>query len=381
MTATITNLSLPTSMLEQRLEYARTVLGAYLDYSENVPKWPAGASPDLTLEPVGTAKCYPPTRGLPELIEAVRQRERRRYGLDLNHNQVLVTNGALHALSLVFEITRRLPGVVAYHAPMFRSIAGGLRMAGLRAVPFAVEEGMFSPPANLQRGTPVRLIYVNVPNNPTGATLSSEGMLRLVNYARAAGAKIVFDLVYDDFVARSSDPIHPALVDVPWDDLFIVNSVSKNYGAPDLRIGWLESAADNIAQVAGVLEDRCIAVSQPSQRTAVKLLNTSNAPLLDAVRRGRQTLDELRGRHPTLNFTRSDAGTQYILPVTGLEIQRFADYMLAEHQLLIATSENYVGCVQPHVRLPLAYPDPVLRRASELIAGGLEEWSESSTCS
>lgn len=377
---TITNPALATSMLEQRLEYARGVLGTYLDYCENVPKWPAGAAPDLTVEPLVGAKSYPPTRGCIELIEAVRQRERRRYGVDLASNQVLITNGALNALGLVFEIVREQAGVVVYHSPMFRSIAGALRMAGLQAVPFSVEDRMFCPPVDLQPGTPVRLIYVNVPNNPTGATLSPAGMSRLVNYAREAGAKVVFDLVYDDFVARQSDPIHPTLLDVPWKDLFVVNSVSKNYGAPDLRIGWLASSPDNIARMAGVLEDRCIAVSLPSQRAAAKLLGSNNAPLRDAVRRGRQTLDELSRRYAPLTLVRSDAGTQYILPVDGIDIRALADYMLSEHRLLIATSENYVGCMQPHIRLPLAYPDPVLRRASELIALGLTEWSRRSRC-
>ena len=82
-----------------------------------------------------------------------------------------------------------------------------------------------------------RLLYLNSPHNPTGSQISADEQQRLVAMLAGRGTVLFSDEVYRGLEHDESDRL-PAVCDV-YDRGVSLNTVSKSYGLPGLRIGWL----------------------------------------------------------------------------------------------------------------------------------------------
>ena len=89
-----------------------------------------------------------------------------------------------------------------------------------------------------------KLICINNANNPTGAVMDHAFLLALVDIARSVGAYILSDEVYKSF----DDSLEvPAICDL-YDKGISVNSLSKTYSLPGIRVGWV-AASPSLCQV------------------------------------------------------------------------------------------------------------------------------------
>lgn len=90
-----------------------------------------------------------------------------------------------------------------------------------------------------------RLVYVSNPNNPSGAVLSESAMKRIVERCEATGAYLLADEVYQ------GAEIHDERTRSFWgmsDRVIVTSGLSKAYGIPGVRIGWIVGPADVIAE-------------------------------------------------------------------------------------------------------------------------------------
>lgn len=91
-----------------------------------------------------------------------------------------------------------------------------------------------------------KMICINNANNPTGAVMDESYLKELVEIAKSCDAYILSDEVYHSF----SDKKVPAIADL-YDKGVSVNSLSKTYSLPGIRVGWV--AANR--QVTNLLKD------------------------------------------------------------------------------------------------------------------------------
>jgi beta-methylarginine biosynthesis bifunctional aminotransferase len=255
---------------------------------------------------------------------------------------------------------------------MFRSIADqaiSLQM-DMQLVQTDLVKGLDTAPANISGSGPT-LLYIALPHSPSGWIPTKETYKQLAEWSVTQGAPIVVDMVYDDFLPDRTTVLHPMHFELGLEDLYIVNSVSKNYGAPGARIGWIASSESNIERLTSLLEQQCIAVSSSSQGYAAELLAVDNGPLREVVERGRKAImtTELA---LDLRITGSTAGVQCVFECADVPVADLADHLLRNYGLLVATSENYAQLADSveFVRLPLGYPEDVVRTASALIQRG-----------
>jgi LL-diaminopimelate aminotransferase len=156
---------------------------------------------------------YPSNRGRPELREAFARFYERRFGVDLDPETEVVP--ALGAKECVFNLNLAFldPGDAALAAdPGYPVYTGGPPLAGAEAVlmPLLPERG-FAPdleaiaPAD---GDRARIMYLNYPNNPTGAVAPDGLFEEAVAFAREHDLLVVHDASYtettfDGYVAPS----------------------------------------------------------------------------------------------------------------------------------------------------------------------------------
>ncbi len=163
-------------------------------------------------------------------------------------DNLLVTNGTseanfLAALTLLGdgdEVVFETPNYMQMHA--LPSLWG----ATVRTFSLRGDHGWEPDWDELQRvlSSRTRFIYVTNPNNPTGSILSNEAMERLVDAAASVDAYLVADEVYQG--AELDGELTPSF----WglSDRVIVNAgLSKSYGIPGARIGWMVAPSAFIA--------------------------------------------------------------------------------------------------------------------------------------
>jgi LL-diaminopimelate aminotransferase len=156
---------------------------------------------------------YPSNRGRPELREAYARFYERRFGVELDPETEIIP--ALGAKECVFNLNLAFldPDSVALAAdPGYPVYTGGPLLAGAEAVLMPLLPGRgFAPDLDAIGGEVARrarLMYLNYPNNPTGAILPDGLFERAVEFAREHDVLVVHDASYtettfDGYVAPS----------------------------------------------------------------------------------------------------------------------------------------------------------------------------------
>ncbi|MBA2421565.1 MAG: LL-diaminopimelate aminotransferase [Thermoleophilaceae bacterium] len=180
---------------------------------------PDTPTPPLAAEALAEAAAdpathqYPSNRGRPELREALSRFYDRRFGVALDTETEIVP--ALGAKECIFNLNLAFldPGTAALAAdPGYPVYTGGPLLAGAEAVlmPLLPERG-FAPDLSAISGEDAqraRVMYLNYPNNPTGAVVPDGLFEEAIEFARANDVLVVHDASYtettfDGYVAPS----------------------------------------------------------------------------------------------------------------------------------------------------------------------------------
>jgi DNA-binding transcriptional MocR family regulator len=179
---------------------------------------------------------YGNSAGYGPLRESIASRMRVR-GCAIESRDVLILTGSTQGITLVAQSLAEAGDEIVVEAPTYPGALQIFGIAGLRALPVAVDdEGMRVDhvEAVLRTRRP-RFIYT-MPSlhNPTGATMNEDRRERLVTLAKRFGVPIVEDDPYGELATAARGP----LVAKSSDYVVYISSFSKTI-APSLRLGWL----------------------------------------------------------------------------------------------------------------------------------------------
>lgn len=200
---------------------------------------------------------YTASGGIVELKKAICAAYERDHHLRYEPNQVLVSNGAKHSLHNVLTSLCGPGDEVIIPAPYWVSYEALVELAGARPVivPTTEASGFRLSAEQFERAiTPrTKLLLLNSPCNPTGATFSAAQLEELAKVAGKHSVWVCSDeiyekLLYTDEPFRSFATLSGGIAD----RTIIVNGVSKAYAMTGWRIGWtlapreLTEAMDNL---------------------------------------------------------------------------------------------------------------------------------------
>jgi succinyldiaminopimelate transaminase len=197
---------------------------------------------------------YPLAEGLPELRGAIADWVRRRFGVRLDPaRQVIPTLGSKEAIfSLAQVVVDRDGGrdLVAFTEPGYPVPERGARFAGgeTLALPLLEENG-FLPDLSALDGLWSRLaiLWINYPNNPTGATAPRAFLERLAALAREHEFVLASDEAYSEL--WFDEPPASALQVRSLRNVIVFNTLSKRSSMTGYRSGF--AAGDD--QIVGAL--------------------------------------------------------------------------------------------------------------------------------
>lgn len=232
------------------------------------------AREDLSAETfLASAKCYGQSAGNPALRQAIAAWYQRRYGLRIDpEREILITHGGVEAVALAILCCTRPGEQVTVTEPSYMLYERALTALG-RGVNRLQRELIGEQPL---AKTPA--IIVNSPENPSGYMLDDGEWQALLSQAQRQGSWIIHDEVYDTMsFGRPHRPVR--LFDPCGERTVLVNSLSKKFGTPGLRIGWLVGNPEFIAAASKASDYLILSVNQQYERIALRMLSD---PLCDA---------------------------------------------------------------------------------------------------
>jgi aspartate/methionine/tyrosine aminotransferase len=166
-----------------------------------------------------------------------------------------------------------------------------------------------------------RLLYINQPHNPTGTLMSADMFDRVVELARAQRLVLFGDEVYRESEHDPADRL-PAVCDA-YERGLSLGSISKTYGLPGLRIGWLATQDEAVRLRLAELKDyTTICSSAPSELLTALALRNRHVLIernLDIVRDNLPLLEGFLARHQeTFKWIRPTASPIGFPRVTGV---------------------------------------------------------------
>ena len=182
-----------------------------------------------------TFRGYCPEEGYPWLRQTIIDNEYRPRGVQLELEEVFISEGAgsdLGNLSELFSSANR----VAILDPSYPAYVDSSVMAG-REIEFLPchADNNFVPSLPKEKAD---IIYLCFPNNPTGAVLTHDQLKVWVEYARTNKSLIIFDAAYEAFIEDPDIPHSIYEIEGAKEVTVEVRSYSKSSGFTAVRCGW-----------------------------------------------------------------------------------------------------------------------------------------------
>jgi aspartate aminotransferase len=186
---------------------------------------------------------YLQTTGVPRLRELIAAKLRTRNGIPVDDpDDVLVTNGGIHALYLLCHALLEPGDEVIVPDPAWPPAAGNLRTAQGVPVPCPLHESMGwrwdLDELESKITSKTRAIYVNSPNNPTGGVLTREDLERIASIARTRDLWVISDEAYEDVVYAGEQVSIASMPDM-YERTIPLYTFSKSYAMTGLRLGYV----------------------------------------------------------------------------------------------------------------------------------------------
>ncbi|MBP2406972.1 MocR-like transcription factor YczR [Streptomyces syringium] len=315
--------------------------------------------------------------GLPELRAAIAERFTRR-GLTTVPEQILVTSGAQHALTLVLGLLCRPGDRVMVENPTYPNALEAMRRARLRTVSVPVTDTGWDVEiieSTLRQVVPQLAYLIPDFHNPTGCLMPDSERARVLRAASRAGTWLVIDETLADLALDAPAPQPFASHPTPGGtgQVITIGSMSKTHWG-GLRIGWLRAPARLVTELAGQRVATDMGGSVLDQLLALALLPRGGELLptrLEQLRRQRAALAAALAAHiPQWTWQLPPGGLSLWVdlgePVASALAERALDKgVRIESGAYFATDP---GIFEQRLRIPYTMPPDTLREAVHRMA-------------
>jgi LL-diaminopimelate aminotransferase len=322
---------------------------------------------------------YPTNRGLEPLREAVAVFYGERFGVEINPatEVVPVLGGKEGVAHIAFACLD--PGDVALAPePGYPPYTSGPLFAGAEVhyLPLRAENAFMPaldavPTDVLSRAN---LLFLNYPNNPTGAVVAPGFFEHAVEFARANELIVVHDNAYSEIAFDGYDP--PSFLATPGarDVGVEIFSLSKGWNMTGWRVGWVAGNADVVEQFRRLKTNLDSGMFEALQLTGVAALTKARGfpAEMSAIysRRRDLMIDALAGIGLPADPPRATPYVWVRVP-DGHTSETFTELVLEEAGVVVSPGPSFGPSGEGYVRISLTVADERLEEAASRIATSL----------
>lgn len=319
---------------------------------------------------------YSSGRGEPGIVAALARKYALRTGRPVTGANIAYLPGTQTALYAVMTVLAEAGDEVLVGDPLYATYEGVVRSTGadIALVPLDPANGFHMRAGDLEaRITPrSRVVLLNTPHNPTGATLSAADIAAIVDVCRRHDLWILSDEVYETmtYAAPFASPF-----DTPEgaERTVVVSSISKSHMLPGFRAGWCAGPEAFIDRLLPLSETMLFG-AQPFIEDAAALAVAGDFAecrlMWETFARRAAILPFVLADAPGLACRMPEAGMFAMVDVTGtgLDGNAFAWRLLDEESVAVMPGASFGRQAAGFVRVSLAADEAVLREAGSRMA-------------
>lgn len=346
---------------------------------------------------LASVKRYEDPKGALRLREAVALWYAEHYNLAVDpEKEIMITHGGVEAITIALLATTAPGDAVAVCDPSYMLYKRTVEVLGRKAqlLPRPADEFAYSSMIadEFTRAALVKskAFIINSPENPTGYVLHKNDWEALGACIADAPPWIIHDEVYDTMTfGRPHQPARkmPSLAKRS----ILVNSFSKKFGIPGLRIGWLVASEDVIEAACKAHDYLYLGVNIQYEEIATRLLTDDRrfawlTGITALMRERAERAVEVLGTAEGFRWPYKPTGAMFLFPDVGLLHAKLperykgsgepvgdavARYLLEEKKVAVVPGSVYGHQGDNHIRMVLCTAAPTLELAFERLKRSL----------
>jgi aspartate aminotransferase len=336
--------------------------------------------------------AYSPSPGFEEARAAL-IRYYRRFGIELDQEQLIITVGGSEAVTFAMLIALDPGDEIIIPEPFYGPYSGYAEIANVKIVPLTthLEEGFRLPSrgeieAKITERT--KAILITNPGNPTGVVYTQEELELLGEIALEHDLFLISDEVYREFVYDGLK--HTSVLELPGleEHAILVDSISKRFSACGARIGALASRNKDVMAAAMRLAQTRLSPPTAGQLGLVNYLNSPAYPreteeMIEEFRRRRDLLYERLLGIPGVRCTKPQGAFYVMAQLPVADAEEFTAWLLTDFEregetVMLAPGEGFYktpGLGKNEARLAYVLNRGELERALWLLGEALAEYA------
>ncbi len=309
----------------------------------------------------GAARGYPPSIGTRSLREAIQEWTIRRLGASLPLDAIAACVGTKEFVATTpqwMKLRRPNRDTVLYPAVSYPSYEMGAILAGLRAVPVAVDQDWRLDLSSIDADDAERalMLWVNTPGNPAGGL---DDLAAAAEWGRTHDVTVFSDECYAEFTWHDGPRTILGHGGGPEgiDGVIAVHSLSKRSNMAGMRVGWYAGDQDLVAYLREIRKHAGFMVPGPVQRASVVAL-ADQTHVEEQRSRYAARLSQAQAILAGMGVKcRLPEGGFYLwAPVPGGDEWSFTARLASEGGALVSPGSFYGEAGKGHVRLALVAP-------------------------
>lgn len=324
---------------------------------------------------------YTANAGLKELRAEICRYLKRRFDLQYEVPQILVTVGGSEAIDLAIRALVKPGDEVIIPEPCFVCYEPITQLTGGVPVHIATRaEDEFRLTAQQLKAaiTPrTKLVIFPYPNNPTGAVMSTADLEEIAAVLRDTNIMVLSDEIYSELTYGLDRHVSFASLPGMAERTIVVNGFSKSYAMTGWRLGYA-AGPEPIIKVMTKIHQSCImsapTTSQYAAITALRQCDDQIEMMRDEYNRRRRYVVKTLNEMGLTCF--EPRGAFYVFPsiqISGLSSEEFCERLLREKEIAIIPGDAFGASGEGYARISYAYSVDHLETAMRRIRAFLQE--------
>ena len=326
---------------------------------------------------------YTSNHGLAELRQEICSYMDRRFNLQYNPENVLVTVGGSEAIDACIRATIEIGDEVIIPEPCFVCYEPCVRLAGGIPVPLVTtaENNFKLTVDSLKKAiTPkTKLLILPYPNNPTGAIMTEKELLDIAKVLEETEILVLSDEIYAE-LTYSTKHFSIANIKEMKQRTIVIGGFSKCYAMTGWRLGYAIGDEVIINAMTKIHQFAIMSAPTTSQYAAIEALKNGD----DDIERMAEEYDERRryiiDRFNSIGLECFEAqGAFYVFPCiksTGMSSETFCKTLLQEKHVAVIPGNSFGQSGEGFVRVSYAYSIEKIEKALDRIEEFVKELKE-----
>ena len=324
---------------------------------------------------------YTANAGLMQLRQEICRYLSRRFELDYQPNEVVVTVGGSEAIDLCIRALVQPGDEVIIPEPCFVCYEPITQLTGGVPVHIATkaEEDFRLTADQLKEAiTPkTKLLVLPFPNNPTGGVMSAADLEAIAEVLRGTDIMVLSDEIYSELTYGLDRHVSIASLPGMRERTIVVNGFSKSYAMTGWRLGYAVGPQP-IIKVMTKIHQSCImsapTTSQYAAITALRQCDDAIETMRDEYNRRRRYVVKALNEMGLTCF--EPRGAFYVFPsiqISGLSSEKFCERLLHEKEIAIVPGDAFGSSGEGFARISYAYSVEHLETAMRRIRAFLQD--------